>query len=208
MTRRTDALAAILSTFGALGAACAVSGGGGSATDASVGPPPDAIVLGGDGPAQNDVTTQDGPVSKSCMGLPDGTLCGPSPDVCHDPPVCASGTCAPASTKADGFNWQAGDSTARCCGGDAVHTSTDTNCGVCGIQCNASNGESCQTLAGEWFCRGCVASDACWSHCCSQSFTPYSCAASDCNGNCDPSLCPDGSHCVSGGTTSSDYCSY
>jgi hypothetical protein len=95
-----------------------------------------------------------------------------------------------------------------CCGGNEAHSSDNGNCGVCGIQCNAGNGESCQILGGRYFCRGCVASAACWSHCCSTSFSPYSCAASDCAGNCSAAYCPPGTHCVSGGGISSDYCSY
>ena len=176
--------------------------------------------------------------SKSCMGLPDGTPCGAAPDICHDVPLCKAGACAAALPKADGFvcakapdachtdgtcksgacgaigthadgtNWTPGDDTARCCGGKPIHTNVDSDCGACGIQCNASNGESCQILGGHWFCRGCVASAACWSHCCSSSFTPYSCAASDCAGNCSAQYCPPGTHCVSGNGTSSDYCSY
>lgn len=279
MSRRTGgALAAILVT---VAAACAASGDGdgeqdggrspgadasAGSEDGPIGPSPDAIVLGDDGP-EDVATTDDAPASKSCTGLPDGTPCGASPDICHDAPACESGTCAPAAakpdgfvcgtapdichdapacksgsctpvdkpdgtdcasapdvchtpgtctagkcgavgTEPDGFNWKTSDSTARCCSAKPVNTDTDSNCGVCGIQCNASNGESCQLLGGEWFCRGCEASAACWSHCCSESFTPYSCAASDCAGNCDSSLCPAGSHCVSGGTTSSDYCAY
>jgi len=175
--------------------------------------------------------------SKSCVGLPNGTPCGAAPDICHDAPVCESGACAAAAakangfvcaaapddchtagtctagacgappTRADGYNWSAGDDTARCCGGKAINTDVDANCGACGIQCNASNGESCQTLGGEWFCSGCVASDACWSHCCSESYSPYSCAASDCAGNCSAQYCPTGTHCVVG-TVTSDYCSY
>jgi len=201
----------------------------------TAGPSPDALVAGDDG---GDATADASLGSKSCAGLPDGTPCGPAPDACHDPPVCSGGVCAPAQPKADGFvcapapdvchadgtcksgvcgavtarsdgyQWTAGDDTARCCGGQAVHTTTNGNCGACGIQCNASNGESCQALGGHYFCRGCVASSACWSHCCSQSFSPYSCAASDCAGNCSSTYCPPGTHCVSGGTTSSDYCSY
>jgi hypothetical protein len=232
--------------------------------DAAGGPSPDALVTGDDGDGGGDADLG----SKSCAGLPDGTPCGPAPDICHDAPVCAGGACAPAPPKADGFvcgpapdvchdaqvcssgvcapapakadgfvcapaadvchadgtcksgvcgavtarpegyQWMAGDDTARCCGGQAVHTTTDSNCGVCGIKCNTGNGESCQALGGHYFCRGCVASAACWSHCCSTSFTPYSCAASDCAGNCSSMYCPPGTHCVSGGTTSSDYCSY
>lgn len=138
----------------------------------------------------------------------DGTTCGTAPNACHDAPVCKSGSCAAAAAKPDGTQWSSSDSTSMCCGGTEAHSSDDTNCGVCGIHCNAGNGESCQTLGGHYFCRGCVASAACWSHCCSQSFSPNSCAASDCAGNCSAQYCPAGTHCVVGGTTSSDYCSY
>jgi hypothetical protein len=169
---------------------------------------------------------------------PDGTNCGTAPDVCHSAPVCASGACAAPAAKANGtvcakapdachtdgtcnngscgsvgtrgngYNWSPGDATAMCCGGKEVHADTDSNCGVCGIVCNPSNGESCGLVGGHYFCKGCVASAGCWSHCCSESFSPYSCAASDCAGNCDSSYCPAGTHCVSGNGSSSDYCSY
>ncbi|HEY8042321.1 MAG TPA: hypothetical protein VIF15_21105 [Polyangiaceae bacterium] len=180
----------------------------------------------------------DSGIGKTCQGLPDGTPCGAAPDICHDAPACAAGACATAAAKADGFvcakapdachtdgtckagscgaaaaradgfNWTAGDDTARCCGGKPLHTNTDSDCGACGIQCNGGNGESCQALGGHWFCRGCVASAACWSKCCSNSFSPPSCAASDCAGNCSATYCPPGTHCASGGGVSSDYCSY
>jgi hypothetical protein len=205
---------------------------------------------------------------KSCQGLPDGTVCGPAPDVCLDAPLCASGTCAPpvaqpdgtecamapdvchsnatcsagqcgappakpdgtvcamapdachtdatcsagtcgaVGNRADGYNWNPSDASAICCNATEVEADTNSNCGACGIACNASNGESCAILGGHYFCRGCIASDACWSQCCSTSFSPYSCAASDCEGNCSATYCPAGTHCVSGGSTSSDYCSY
>jgi hypothetical protein len=138
----------------------------------------------------------------------DGTDCAPAPDACHDAATCSAGKCAAPADRADGSNWSTGDATAICCTGKEVHASTDSDCGACGIVCNASNGESCQILGGHYFCRGCVASAACWSHCCSTSFSPFSCAASDCAGNCSSTDCPPGTHCVSGGTTSSDYCSY
>ncbi|HEY6460476.1 MAG TPA: hypothetical protein VIY73_10005 [Polyangiaceae bacterium] len=263
------------------------SGGGGDdagvASDQGAGPSPDAIVLGvdtGGGGVDDDATSDpdagggspDAPeefvqTGKSCVGLPDGTPCGPSPDVCHDvaacaggvcaapqakadgfvcgtapdichdAPACESGACAPqpkadgtvcanapdgchtdgtcksgscgaVGTRADGYEWTSGDDTARCCGGKPIHTTSDTDCGACGIKCNASNGESCSALAGRYFCRGCVASSACWSHCCSESFSPYTCAASDCAGDCDSTYCPTGTHCVSGAPNSSDYCAY
>ena len=202
-------------------------GGGGGGGDGG-GPTPDAIVLGVDASTGSDAVgddaddaTADPPdvaddshASKSCTGLPDGTVCGASPDICHDAPVCAGGVCATAAAKADGFvcaaapdachdapvckagtcasrwrvrrpraarlptadarvqgrpcgapatkpegtKWTAGDDTARCCGGKPIHTDVDSDCGACGIQCNASNGESCSLLGGHYFCRGCVAS--------------------------------------------------
>jgi len=138
----------------------------------------------------------------------DGTQCGNAPNACHDAPTCSGGKCGTAAAKPNGFQWSASDATSMCCGGAEAHQSDNDNCGVCGIKCNSSNGESCSTLGGRYFCRGCVASSACWSGCCSTSFSPYSCAASDCAGNCCPTCCPAGTHCVSGNGTSSDYCSY
>jgi hypothetical protein len=102
----------------------------------------------------------------------------------------------------------ASDDTARCCAGVAVHASTDRDCGACGIACNAADGESCQELGGHWFCRGCQSNAGCWSKCCSISFSPYSCAASDCSGHCAPQVCPPGTHCVDASGTSSAYCAY
>jgi hypothetical protein len=194
------------------------------------GPNPDSVVLGDDG------DTETG--GKTCNGLPDGTLCGASPDICLEPPTCKggvcdtprakpdgfvckpasdvchtdgtckSGSCQPSDVRPESYQWQANDATARCCGGKPVHTTTDSDCNVCGIKCNAANGESCQAVAGRYFCQGCMASAACWSKCCSNSFNPPSCAASDCAGNCDSMYCPAGSHCATGGGVSSDYCSY
>jgi hypothetical protein len=137
----------------------------------------------------------------------DGTVCGAAPNACHDAPACSAGKCGTAGLKPDGFQWSS-DATAMCCSGNEAHQSDNDNCGVCGIKCNAGNGESCSVLGGRYFCRGCVASSACWSGCCSTSFSPYSCAASDCAGNLCPGCCPAGTHAVSGGGTSSDYCSY
>lgn len=144
----------------------------------------------------------------TCAELDDGTPCKAAPDLCHTDGVCKGGACTAPGTHVDGYNWKSGDDTARCCGGSPVYTTSNANCGACGIKCNAQNGESCSTLGGHYFCRGCVASSACWSHCCSESFNPPSCAASDCAGNCSSTYCPAGTHCVAGGATSSDYCSY
>ena len=172
-------------------------------------PSPDAIVLASDGGGASDDASQDAGVDPgSCVGKPDGTVCVASPDGCHTDATCKQGLCGGLGTRADGYNWQAGDDTARCCLGKPIHTNTSGDCGACGIQCNAGNGESCQALGGRWFCRGCIASAACWSKCCSLSFSPSSCAASDCVGNCSAQYCPAGSHCVVGAPNSSDYCAY
>jgi hypothetical protein len=138
----------------------------------------------------------------------DGTVCAQAPDACHTAGTCKSGKCGAVGTEPDGTNWKSGDSSAICCGGNEVEANTDTNCGACGIACNSSNGESCSLLGTIYFCRGCESSSGCWSKCCSESFTPYSCAASDCDGNCSSQYCPAGTHCVDGSPNSSDYCSY
>jgi hypothetical protein len=171
--------------------------------------PLDATIPG-DGDVEADLfdasSESDAPLT--CAQLPDGTPCKQAPDLCHTDGVCKAGACTAPGTHVDGYNWDPNDTTARCCGGTPVKTTSSANCGACGIKCNAQNGESCSALGGHYFCRGCIASSACWSHCCSESFSPPSCAASDCNGNCSSTYCPAGTHCVAGNGTSSDYCSY
>jgi hypothetical protein len=179
---------------------------GGHANDSSI-PPPDALVLA-DGDTTQDASDDSPPPPGSCVGKPDGTVCVKSPDGCHTDATCSGGLCGGLGTRADGYNWKAGDDNARCCNGKPIETTTNDDCGACGIRCNAGNGESCQPLGGHYFCRGCVASAACWSKCCSTSFSPNSCAASDCAGNCNNAVCPPGSHCVNGLPNSSDYCAY
>lgn len=179
-----------------------------------------------------------GPVPTACTNQPDGTVCQKSPDLCHTDGVCNAGSCDAPLPKADGtsckqapdlchadgvcklavcqaptpqpqgYQWKPNDEFARCCNGQAITTNTDQNCGVCGIKCNASNGESCQGLGGRWFCRGCNTNAGCWSKCCSLSFSPPSCAASDCVGNCKDTYCPGGTVCKLGNGISSNYCAY
>ena len=179
-------------------------------------PPNDATVLPLDATIPVDAEVEadlldasaDGDGPTGCAVLPDGTACKAAPDLCHTDGVCKGGVCMAPAVRVDGYNWKAGDDTARCCGGSPVYTTSNANCGACGIQCNANNGESCSILGGHYFCRGCIASADCWSHCCSLSFSPPSCAASDCAGNCSSTYCPPNTHCVLGNGTSSNYCSY
>jgi hypothetical protein len=201
------------------------------------GVPDGAICLAAPGPCYGPATCVGG-LCGGLTTMADGTVCAPAPDACHTAGTCMSGTCgavtekadgaecaaAPnachvagtctagvcgaVTTRADGYNWQSGTDDARCCNGDAIHVNTANDCGACGIQCNANNGESCQEIGGHWFCAGCEASSLCWSHCCSESYSPQSCAASDCAGDCSSTYCPSGTHCVSGAPNSSDYCSY
>jgi len=171
-------------------------------------PRPDGTTCGAAPDACHAAPTCSGGVCGSAAALPDGTVCAKAADGCHSDATCKTGNCGASGTLADGHNWSAGDATAICCGGHQVHADTNGNCGACGIACNAGNGESCALLGGHYFCRGCVASAACWSKCCSESFTPFSCAASDCSGNCSATYCPPGTHCVSGAPNSSDYCAY
>ncbi len=172
------------------------------------GSPTDGTVISLDGLVIEDGGGDSGVVLMGCMGQPDGVKCDPAPDLCHTDGLCKSGVCQPPGIRGEGYNWKQGDDFARCCGGKPITTNTDANCGVCGIKCNAMNGESCMALGGRWFCRGCTSSAACWSKCCSQSFNPPSCAASDCNGNCSAQYCPMGTVCKLGNGMSSNYCAY
>ena len=128
-----------------------------------------------------------------------------SPDDGATLPADAASSC---SGRADGFNWMPPDPNQRCCGQMPVTTSSDSNCGACGITCNAANGETCAMRAGRYYCVGCATSAGCWSQCCSVKTS--ACAASDCvAGKCDATHCPPGTHCVAGiPDASSNYCAY
>lgn len=141
--------------------------------------------------------------------VPDGVECEAAPNACWEPGRCQGGTCASPKPLADGYNWDPADTWRRCCGGQPLRMDTNTNCGVCGIQCNAADGQSCKAnpVNGLYYCEGCNASAACWSGCCSTSFgQPYRCAASDCDGNCI--ACPGTSTCVASGGQASLACVY
>lgn len=135
----------------------------------------------------------------------DGTPCGIPLDVCHSVPSCAAGVCGKSTPLTDGTQWKPGDDNARCCGGEAVETTSVTNCGVCTVKCDTSAGQSCTAVNGHYFCTPCTVSD-CWSGCCSLTTTAH-CSPSDCStGACrSPDICPDGSHCQSDVV---NYCSY
>jgi hypothetical protein len=219
---RWSTLAAPL--FIAAFAACAATGGSGGASDDSqdlgdaTAPPPPADashrdvavpLVDGHAPIIDSAPPPDDASAPVDANLPiDANVpidANPPPvDSAPPPPSCAG--------QPDGFNWDPNDPTARCCGGQTMHESdftTNANCGVCGIPCNAANGESCTLFGGHWFCAGCVASPSCWSGCCSTTFAPtYLCSASNCQGVCNDAICPPGSHCVDGLPNSSDYCAY
>jgi hypothetical protein len=131
--------------------------------------------------------------------LANGTPCGAPPkNECWSYATCQKGVCGTSTAYPDGYQWpDAGGQYARCCGGEPVQTTTDTNCGVCGIGCK--DGESCTTIGGYYFCTGCGTNNAaCWSDCCSGTdstnghCTPSNCLADVCK---SPDICPPPSHC-------------
>jgi hypothetical protein len=135
----------------------------------------------------------------------DGAKCGDPPDACHDAPKCASGACAAPVEFAEGAVPTGGDANARCCGGVAVETTTDKNCGVCGWACGS--GQTCTSIYSEYLCTGCTTDGDCASGCCSTDPGPNHCSPSNCDGVCQsPTTCTGGSHCVEGSEV--DYCTY
>ena len=136
----------------------------------------------------------------------DGTPCAAATDACHGVPVCKTGVCGPSSALAEGTQWRPGDDNARCCSGKPIETTSNTNCGVCGVVCNTAKSQSCGALNGHYFCLGCALDPDCWSGCCSLTNGAH-CSPSDCTrGTCHvPNLCPDMSHCQMDVV---NYCSY
>jgi len=140
--------------------------------------------------------------------IPDGVECAAGPNACWKPGTCQDGICGTPTARADGYNWDPADTHRRCCGGQALRMDTKSNCGVCGIQCDSSDGQSCKLNAvnGRYYCEGCNASAKCWSGCCSTSYgQPYRCAASDCSGGCI--ACPGGASCQTS-SQASNVCAY
>lgn len=191
-----------------------------------------------DGPSPSDAGSDAHVDADPCGALPDDASCAAA-DPCNARATCQAGRCvhhpleagtycayngacqcgycdnagACSKTKAcpEGFNWEAGVDIARCCGGLAVLTDTNANCGVCGVQCmtaGVSSPQNCQLLSGHYQCVNCAANTECWSGCCAIDTTPYHCSESNCNtGACVPGLCPAPSQCVPG-SGGPNYCSY
>jgi hypothetical protein len=214
--RRTRLLLAAASAVAAAGAGCSLLVtfrdqpvcDGGKCGDAS---PLDASADGRDEAPPADAPRDVADAAPDpCAQRPDGTICAYLGG-CNCT-ACKGGTCSDTKKCPEGYNWEAGDDLARCCGGLAVRTNTNANCGVCGIVCKTagvSTPQDCQPLAGHYLCLGCSTNPECWSQCCSTSPAPNHCAASDCNmGTCPDGICPAPAHCVVGTGNSPNYCSY
>jgi len=148
--------------------------------------------------------------SSELDGTTGGAVDGDRPDA---PQVVDAAIACPAD--ANGLAWSPPDDTARCCGGEAVYTTTDQNCGACGIRCNVDAGQTCAKVIDHYYCVGCegdaaaLANGSCWSGCCSVSFYKQGlCAASVCaTGACNGAVCPAGTKCKTP-PQSSNYCGY
>jgi hypothetical protein len=133
---------------------------------------------------------------------------GLTPDTFTPDTSSTDGSTNPCSGRPDGFSLNALDPYSRCCGGVAVETTTDTNCGVCGVACNTALGQSCGLIDGQYLCLDCSSNADCWSGCCAATVSPPHCSANDCaTGACaTPDPCAaHGAHCTIAGVA---YCSY
>jgi hypothetical protein len=178
-----------------------------TALDAPLGqgaaPPADAAA---EGPALDD---GGGGGGDACARLPDGAVCDFLD--CNTCSYCVNGACTQRKACPEGYNWDKKNTLARCCGGLAVLTNTNANCGVCGVVCKTAGGlaQDCVNVAGHFLCGGCTTNTECWSKCCSTAPAPTHCAASDCNsGACPGGICPAPSRCVPGIGTAPNYCTY
>jgi hypothetical protein len=134
---------------------------------------------------------------------PNGTACSAPTNPCHTPATCTAGACGAEGTQPDGHQWS-GNAIDRCCGGNAVQVNSNSNCGVCGLQCRAGN---CTTYNGHYFCP-CVANSQCFAGCC-RTYVPG-------NNLCVPGVCATGAcaaNCPGNGTcfqgfSQPNYCSY
>lgn len=145
-----------------------------------------------------------------CATLADGAVCSyvGGCNCGH----CDRGACTLTKKCPEGYNWDKKNDLARCCGGLAVLTNTNANCGVCGVVCKTAGvgtPQDCQSLSGKYLCVGCTANSECWSQCCSSAPGPSHCAASDCNtGACPAGICPAPSRCVAGTGSTPNSCTY
>jgi hypothetical protein len=156
-----------------------------------------------------DATTEAADAPDPCQSLPDGAICDYLD--CKTCTTCQNGACTLTKACPNGYNWDKTNPLARCCGGLAVLTNTNANCGVCGVVCKTGGGlsQDCALIDGHWLCGGCSGNDECWSKCCSSAPTPAHCAASDCNsGMCPPGICPSPSKCVTAVGSHPNYCTY
>jgi hypothetical protein len=133
---------------------------------------------------------------------PDGTSCSTG-NVCKTG-ACKAGSCT-ATNRPDGYKYSA-SSTDVCCAGAATATTSNSNCGVCGVVCNTAKGQSCSVVDTHYVCTGCASNADCSLGCCGTSpiahCTPSMCTTTAC---ASPNKCPDGSHCEA---STIDYCTY
>jgi hypothetical protein len=159
--------------------------------------------------AAPDIVEADAPPNP-CATLEAGAICDYAGGcTCN---TCQNGTCSGSKKCPEGYNWDTKNSLARCCGGLAVVTNTNANCGVCGVVCKTAGvttPQDCKLLSGHYLCVGCSANSECWSQCCSSAPTPSHCAASDCNtGNCPNGICPAPAKCEMGPNNTPNFCAY
>jgi hypothetical protein len=151
-------------------------------------------------------------VNGACVEHPKeaGTFC--ANDLCNCSYCDGKGACTTSKACPEGFNWDAGNKLARCCGGIAVTTDNGLNCGVCGIRCKTagvSQPQSCAKIDGEYFCVDCQSNGECWSNCCSSTTKQHCAASANCTaGLCGPGICPAPSACVPGSDGGPNHCSY
>jgi hypothetical protein len=140
------------------------------------------------GVCKNDVC---GPVGNAT----DGTKCGTATNACHTDPVCNAGSCQAQGSRPDGYNYEAGNYLARCCGGAPTSINSPNNCGACGIKC--ASGRCIDTGAKneqQWWC-SCSASSECWSGCCADG-SPSVCSPSSCGSTAKCIACPGNATCT------------
>lgn len=180
-------------------------------------PPPDTGVVTVQPPRDSMATDTTVPVDSTVLpeSAPPPDTAVPDTTVAPDTSMPVDGYVNPCVGRADGTSLSATDDNARCCGQQPVETTSDSNCGVCGIKCNTAAGQSCGLIDGHYLCLNCTSNADCWSNCCASSVSPAHCAADDCStgacatgsgGAANPCASYPGSpHCTIDGV---GYCSY